>query len=123
MTTTYSFNRALALACGLAVSLWALGALGTAIMVGRQPETALMIFAALVIIAWILMPLYVRQVRPAYLVGVILQIIALVGLAIMPGTPPWYTFSAPVYNFSFVVYYLVALGTIYFSYASYKERG
>jgi hypothetical protein len=48
-------------------------------------------------------------------------IVALVGLAAMPGTPPWYAFTAPVYNFSFVVVYLVGLAGIYFSYRSYKE--
>ena len=123
MAKNFSFNRALALACGFGGSLWALGALGTAIMVGRQPETAVMIFAVLVIIAWICMPLYIWQVRVGYLVGIIVSIVALVGLAVMPGTPPWYTFYAPVYNFSFVVYYLIALGIIYFSYVSYKEHG
>ncbi|MEM4251815.1 MAG: hypothetical protein QW828_08280, partial [Candidatus Bathyarchaeia archaeon] len=94
---------------------------GAAIQTGRQTASALTVFAILTIIAWILVPLYVKRVRWAYIVGIIVIIIALVGLVAMPGTPSWYAFTTPVYNFSFVVFYLVMLAGIYFSYKSYKE--
>ncbi|MCX6660728.1 MAG: hypothetical protein NTX81_10240 [Candidatus Bathyarchaeota archaeon] len=121
METTYSVSQTGAIATVLATSLWALTALGTAIMVGRQTATSLTVFAILTAISWILVPLYAKRVKRAYIVGIIVIIIALVGLLAMPGTPPWYAFTAPVYNFSFVAFYLVMLAGIYFSYKSYKE--
>jgi hypothetical protein len=121
LAETYSSSQTGAIAAVLASSLWALTALGASIMVGRQTGAALTVFAILTVIAWILVPLYAKRVRWAYVVGIVIIIIALVGLLAMPGTPPWYIFSDPVYNFSFVVFYLVMLAGIYFSYKSYKE--
>ena len=121
METTYSVSQTGALATVLATSLWALTALGTAIMGGRQTASALTVFAILTAIAWIMVPLYAKRIKWAYIVGIIVIITALVGLLAMPGTPPWYAFTAPVYNFSFVVFYLVTLAGIYFSYKSYQE--
>ncbi|MBS7622935.1 hypothetical protein KEJ39_04570, partial [Candidatus Bathyarchaeota archaeon] len=103
MAATYSSSQTGAVAAILASSLWGLTALGAAIMEGRQTATALTVFAILTVIAWIMVPLYAKRVRWAYIVGIVIIIIALVGLLAMPGTPPWYMFSAPVYNFSFVV--------------------
>jgi len=121
LVTSYSSSQTGAIATVLASAFWALTALGVAIMVGRQTATALTVFAILTVIAWIVVPLYAKRVRWAYIVGIIVIIIALVGLLAMPGTPPWYMFADPVYNFSFVVFYLVMLAGIYFSYKSYRE--
>ena len=121
METTCSVSQTGALATVLATSLWALTALGAAIAGGRQTASALTVFAILTAIAWILVPLYAKRIKWGYIVGIIVIITALVGLLAMPGTPPWYAFTAPVYNFSFVVFYLVMLAGIYFSYKSYKE--
>ena len=121
METKYSVSQTGALATVLAASLWALTALGTAIMGGRQTASALTVFAILTAIAWIMVPLYAKRVKWAYVMGIIVIIIALVRLLVTPGTPPWYAFTAPVYNFSFVAFYLVMLAGIYFSYKSYKE--
>jgi len=118
---TYTSNQAGALATALAGALWGLTALGAAIVMARQTATALTIFAILVAIAWILVPLIAKRIRWAYIVGIIVIVISLVGLLAMPGTPAWYAFISPVFNFSFVVFYLVMLGGIYFSYKSYLE--
>ena len=121
MTETYTCNQTGAIATILASSVWAVIALGSAITIGRQTASALTVFGILTVIAWILVPLYMKRVRPAYIVGIIVIIIALVGLLAMPGSPPWYTFTDPVYNLSFVIFYLVMIAGIYYSYKSYQE--
>jgi len=114
LATTYTSNQTGAIATLLAGSLWGLTATGAVLIIGAQTATALTVFAILQAIAWILVPLYIKLIRWAYIVGI-------VGLLAMPGTPPWYAFTAPVYDFSFVVFYLVILAAIYFSYKSYQE--
>ena len=121
MATTYTSNQTGAIATLLAGSLWGLTATGAVLIIGAQTATALTVFAILQAIAWILVPLYIKRIRWAYIVGIVVVVIALVGLLAMPGTPPWYAFTAPVYDFSFVVFYLVILAAIYFSYKSYQE--
>lgn len=121
MATTYTSNQTGAIAATLACALYGLTAIGAASIMATQTATALTVFAILTAIAWILVPLYIKRVRWAYIVGIVAAVIALVGLLAMPGTPPWYVFTAPVYDFSFVVFYLLALAAIYFSYKSYQE--
>jgi hypothetical protein len=118
---TYSSNITFAIACGLAGALSGLIFLGTDIMVGELSGSNLVVFGVLVLIAWILLPLYIKRVRPAFVLGIVAWVIALVGIAAAPGTPPWYAFPSPVYDFAVVVFYLVALAGIYFSYACYRE--
>lgn len=116
LTSTYTSNQTGAIATLLAGSLWALTVVGASVM--KEDVTFL---AVLDIIAWALLPFYIKRVRWSFVVGIIPPIIGLVGLVAMPGTPPWYTFSSPVYDFSFVVLYLVGLALIYFSYSAFKE--
>jgi hypothetical protein len=121
LATTYTFNQTWAIASILASALWGLTATGVNIMTGIMPSSTAMAYAVLVIIVWILVPLYGKLVRPAFIVGIILSIIAMIGVAASPAATPWYTFVNPVYNFSFIVWYLIMLAGLYFSYKSYKE--
>ena len=121
LATTYTFNQTGAIATLLAAATWGLTGIGVGILSGRQTESALTVLGIMVIIAWILVPLYIKLVKPAFIVGIILIITSLIGLTASPGTPAWYTFYSPVYNFSFVVFYLIQLSGIYFSYKSYQE--
>ena len=75
----------------------------------------------MVFIAWILVPLYAKLVRPAFIIGIILNIIAMIGVAASPAATPWYAFTYPMYNFSYIIWYVLMLAGVYFSYKSYKE--
>lgn len=86
-------------------------------------ETGFAIYGILIVVAWILVALYWRQVRWAYPIGIITLVIAMIGLLTplgLTGTP-WYTFAEPLFNFSFVIFYLVGIAGIYFSYKSFLE--
>lgn len=121
LATTYTSNQTGAIATLLAVALWGLTALGVAIRLEAQTATGLTVFSILIIIAWILVPLYVWRVRWAYIVGILTGVTAMGGLLAMPGTPAWYSFTHPVYHFSYIVFYLLMLASIYFAYKSYQE--
>ncbi len=110
-----------AIAALLASALWSLAAIGTVVITGAMSSTLLTAYGILVIIAWILVPLYVKLVKPAFLVGMIVIVIAAIGLLVMPGTPAWYTFAYPLYHFSVIVFYIIMLGGLYYSYKTYKE--
>lgn len=85
---------------------------------------ALTSFAILDLIVWILVPLYAKRVRWSYVVGIVVWIVCIVGIAAMLGTAQietGYIFGALVHRFSLVIFCFVALVGIYFSYRSYKE--
>ena len=121
MATTYTANQTWAIATLLAAALYGLTVMGVNIMTGIMPSSANVSYTLLVIIAWILVPLYAKLVRPAFIVGIILNIIAMIGVAASPAATPWYAFTNPVYNFSFIVWLLIMLAGVYFSYKSYQE--
>ena len=121
MVKTYTCNQTGAIACLLAAALWGLTTTGVNIMRGIMPASANTTYSILVIIAWILIPLYVKLVKPAFIVGIIINIISLIGIALSPAATPWYAFTQPVYNLSFIAFYLIMLAGIYYSYKTYKE--
>ena len=121
MAKTYTCNQTGAIAVLLAGALWGLTVMGVNIMTGILPSSAAAVYSILVLIAWILIPLYVKLVKSAFIVGVIVNIIILIGIAASPAPTPWYTFTHPLYNFSFVAFYLIMLAGIYYSYKTYKE--
>jgi hypothetical protein len=116
LVSVYTTNQTGAIATLLAGSLWAFTVVGATI--GVEDVTFLLI---LDLIAWMLLPFYIRRIRWSYLVGIVAPIIGLIGFLVMPGTPPWYIFSSPIFDFSYVLLYLVGVALIYFSYKSYKE--
>lgn len=100
---------------------WALISVVIASMMNLQSPFALIIFSIMTLTAWILIPLYIKKIKLAFVLGIILLIVGLAALIVTPGSPPWYTFSNPtsiVKQFSF---FLVGLSCIYFSYKSYRE--
>lgn len=121
MVKTYTCNQTGAIACLLASALWGLTATGVNIMTAIMSTSANTAYSILVLIAWILVPLYIKLVKPAFIVGIILSIISLIGIVVSPATTPWYAFTQPVYNFSFIAFYLIMLAGIYYSYKTYRE--
>ena len=121
MAKTYTCNQTSAIATALSVLIWSILALGITNIIGEQIAIATAIFSILTIIGWIIIPLYFKLVRSAFLVGIVIAIIALIGLIAMPGKPAWYMFTAPVFSLSYIVVCITLLACIYFSYESYKE--
>lgn len=110
----------MAIACAFAGSTWALTAHAAAIMLGISAP----IYVIFILISWILMPLYIRLVRQAFIVGIFLTAIGLAYLLVTPslfGTAPWYNFKRGLYDFTYVVFYIIGIALIYFAYKSYKE--
>jgi len=121
MPPKYSLNQKGAVVTVTFAAVWALLSMIIAIDMGLQSTFALEIFAVMTLIAWILVPLYVKRMKAAYVLGVILLVLGLGGLFASPGDPPWYTFTVPisiVKELSFVVDSLVG---IYFSIKSLGE--
>jgi hypothetical protein len=123
LTTTYTSNQTGAIATLLASALWATAATGTSIITGSMPESSIAVFGILTLLAWIFVPLYVKRVRLSYIIGIILNIIALLGITIQGSSlpTPWWAFASPVYNLSFLASNLIILAGIYFAYKSYQE--
>jgi len=122
---TYSSNITGAIATLLAVLLWALTALGAEIgwcIIGRQPVSTLAWgLIPYYVIAWLLLPLYVKKVKWSFLVGIAFAIVDMIGISAVPGPQPWFAFVTPLYSVSYVIFYLIGLALIYFSYQSYRE--
>ena len=121
MSPTYTSNQKGAIATLIFAALWALISLGIATMMGLQSASALAVFAIMTLITWILIPLYLKKIKPAFIVGIIVLVIGLIGLFAAPGNPPWYTFTNPVSIVKELSFVLVGLACIYFSYKSYRE--
>ncbi len=121
MPSKYTLNQKGAIICVLFAAIWALVSMIIAIDMELQSTLALAIFGIMTLIAWILVPLYVKRIKSAFILGIILLIFGLIGLFASPGNPPWYSFTNPrsiVKELSFVMDSLVG---IYFSVKSYTE--
>ena len=121
LAKNYTVNQIGAIVSLLAGSLWAVTAIVAILLIGSQSASSLMFFVILEIIDWIGIPLYIKRIRWSYIVIIIVWIIGLVGLVAMPGKPPWYTFYSPIFQFSIIIFYLISIAGIYFSYKSYQE--
>ncbi len=114
-------NQTCAIITLIGAASWALISVVIASMMNLQSPFALIVFSIMTLVAWILIPLYIKKIKPAFIIGMILLIIGLSALIVTPGNPPWYTFTNPtsiVKQFSFI---LDGLACIYFSYKSYRE--
>ncbi|WP_455277660.1 hypothetical protein [[Eubacterium] cellulosolvens] len=121
MAKTYSCNQTGAIAALIALDVWSISSIATAVLLEQFPASTLTAISIMSIIGWILIPLYIKLVKSAFIVGIIISILSLIGFTMMPGTPPWYSFETPILSLSKIIVYLVALNIIYFSHKSYKE--
>jgi hypothetical protein len=80
-------------------------------------------FVLPLIIGWILLPLYLKQVRIAYLIGIPMAAIAQILTFLHPlavTTPAWYGFTDPPKHAMFLILVAANFGIMYFSYKAYK---
>ena len=121
MVKTYSCNQTGAMAALFAFDVWSISSVAIAVILERLSASALTVISIMVVICWLLIPFYIKLVKPAFIVGIILSVLALISFTMMPGTPPWYTFTTPMLGLLKIIAYPIALAIIYFSYKSYKE--
>jgi hypothetical protein len=100
--------------------MWATTAHGVGWMLNQTTP----IYSILIIISWILLPLYVKLIRQAFIAGIFISVLGMSYLPITPsllGTVAWYTFSRGLVDFTYLIWYANAFLGIYFSYKSWKE--
>jgi hypothetical protein len=110
----------MAIAFGLALSMWGLTAYTVEIMF--QPVVP--VYTVLLIVSWILSLLYIMLFRQAFIAGIFTATLAMCYLLITPAlfdTNEWYLFERGLYDFTYVVFYIIGIAFIYFAYKSYKE--
>ena len=110
----------MAIGFAFAFSTWTLTAHAAARMLGLSAS----VYTIFIIIGWILIPFLIKLVRQAFIIGIFLTAIGLAYLLVTPsllGTAPWYNFARGLYDFTYVVAYLLGLAGIYFNYKSWKE--
>ncbi len=121
MTSKFTLNQKGAVVTVTIAAVWALLSMIIAIDMGLQSTFALTIFAVMTIIAWILVPLYVKRIKAAYFLGVVLLILGLGGLFASPGDPAWYTFTVPISIIKELSFVIDSVAGIYFSVKSFRE--
>lgn len=102
-------------------AIWATVSLFIAVEMGLQSSFALIIFAIMTLIVWLLVPFYIKRIKSSYFVGIILLIVGLVGLSASPGDPPWYTFTNPVSVVKELIFVIDVLFGVYFSFNCFKS--
>jgi len=121
LVKSYTPNQTGAIACLLAINVWGF----TAYIIA--PYVSYIIpwfFPILMIIGWVLLPFYIKLSRHAFMVGIVLIIFVMSSILISPilyGGTKWYLFTRGFYDFMIVIFYLIALAHIYFSYKSFRE--
>lgn len=102
--------------------MWAVTAYASGASFGwTRPELGMPIILPLILI-----PLYVMRKRPAFIIGIINSINGVIMtsfLASAGGAPPWFEFTQPLLDFSFVMVIIIMMANIYFSFQTYKELG
>ncbi|WP_455369054.1 hypothetical protein [[Eubacterium] cellulosolvens] len=120
MSKTYTANQTGAIACLTAGLMWGVTVHG----VGWMLNQTTWVYSIIITIGWILLPLYVKLVRQAFIVGIFISVLAMCYLPVTPillGTAPWFTFSRGIVDLTYVMYYIIALLGIYFAYRSWRE--
>ena len=118
---TYTTNQTGTVATLFGIVVWTLTFSWTYSAFGGIQELVLPIMT---IIYLILLPFLIKPVKIAFITGMIIGIITMIWTLINPsltGAPPWYAFTAPALQYSYIVYYLFTLVFIYFAYRSHAE--
>ncbi|MDH5440257.1 MAG: beta-lactamase family protein [Candidatus Bathyarchaeota archaeon] len=118
----FTFSQIGAFATLLALALWGLAALGTNLVtLSGAMDIEIIYFGTIIIMFCVLGPLYWKRFRWSYVAGIGLIIIGFFGGAGLAAWSRILFFSVSVYNLSIILFYIIAIAGIYFSYRSYKE--
>jgi hypothetical protein len=115
----YTNNQTGAMVTIISGAMWSLTTHICGSVLGYSVEETLLP----VIIVWILVPFYIKLIRPAFIAGLILSIFGFILTFSHPSITraPWYFFEQPFFHFTFILFLLSAIACIYFSYKSFKE--
>jgi len=110
----------MAIACILATVMWGLTAYAVAIMFGTSSP----LYAVFVIIGWMIALSYILLISHVFIAGIFWLACSMLYLLITPsilGTSEWYLLERGLFDFTYVIVYLISFAGIYFSYKSWKE--
>ena len=79
MPSKYTFNQKGAVVTMFLAAVWSLLSMIIAIDMGLLSAFTLIIFSIMTIIAWVLVPMYIKKFKPAFILGIILLIVGLRG--------------------------------------------
>jgi hypothetical protein len=100
--------------------MWGLTAHG----VGWMLNQTTWVYSIIIIVSWVLLPLYVKLIRQAFIAGIFISVLVMSYLPVTPillGTAAWFTFSRGLVDSTYILYYVIALLSIYFGYRSWRE--
>ena len=126
----YTDSQSVAIATLLAIIMWGTTTQGLESEFGIAQPTLLL----LLVTAWIMLLLYTKRIRPAFVMGIIVLVILVVGISATHGLreqvgvfprladiPPFFDLTVAQYYSLFSIFYLTSVVCIYFSYRSYRE--
>jgi CubicO group peptidase (beta-lactamase class C family) len=108
--------------CILALAIWGLIATWLQVTIpGGATTEELMFLGVLVPMFWVLLPLYWKRYRWAYIGGIVV-ILGMFAGAVKAALDPGLFFSVSLYNLSVILIYIIALAAIYVSARAWAER-
>jgi hypothetical protein len=116
----YTSNQTGAIACVLASVMWSLTAYAVTIMFG----TSTPLYSVFVVIGWIIALSYIMSISHVFIAGIFWLACSMLYLIITPsilGTSEWYMLERGLFDFTYIIWYLISFAVIYFSYKSWKE--
>jgi len=120
--TDFTSSQKGAFATLLVLTVWGLTVLGiNLVTLSGAMDIEITYFGTVIIMFCILGPLYWKRFRWCYIAGIGLIITGFFGGAVLAAWNRILFFSVSVYNLSIILFYIIAIAGIYFSYRSYKE--
>jgi CubicO group peptidase (beta-lactamase class C family) len=118
----WTIHERAALVSILILALWGLFAIWIQMSTPAGATTVELVFlGVLVPMFWVLLPLFGKRYRWAYIAGILVILAMLLG-AVKAALDPGLFFSLSEYNVSVILAYIAALVGIYFSVRAYLER-
>lgn len=82
-------------------------------------NSILILFVILDLIAWLLIPLYIKRIKWSYIIGVILAIIGIIAFSVLLSS--FHKIQIVICEFLQIIVIVILLVLLYFSYSSFKE--
>ena len=120
--TDFTFSQIGAFATLLVLAVWGLTLLWiNLVTLSGAMDIEIIYFGTVITMFCVLGPLYLKRVRWSYVAGIGLIIFGFFGELVLAAWNRILYFSVSVYNLSIILFNIIALAGIYFSYRSYRE--
>ena len=117
MVNSHISNQTVALASLFAAAIGILAVIISTCL--EAINSILILFVILDLIAWALVPLYIKRIKWSYIIGVILAIISIIAFSVMLGS--FHKIQIIIYEFLQILVIVILLVLLYFSYSSFKK--